>query len=390
MDTKSLYPRFTEYEYSRRYSIVRAAMQESELLVLLVYGTPPFANHELLYLSNYPSTREAFLVFPSESETGPTLFAQMYNHIPAARKMSCIADVRWGGPDTTAAVVDNIKERGLARGRIGLVGNIPMRHYETLKHGLPQAIFIDFTSQMLQLRLVKSDEEIEFLRKGAEFCVLAIAALEREARPGITEHELVAIVQGAYLGLGGRSSIHYMAATPMSNPSVCVPAQFQSMRVLEKGDVLLTELSAYYIDGYPGQILRPFTIAAPPTPAYQHMYDVAIEAFNRVASVICDGASSEEVLDTVEYIHNAGYTIYDDLVHGLGGGYLPPILRTRRTSARPIPPFTFKENMTIVIQPNVITEDERMGVQLGELLQVTKSGVQSLHRYPMRFIECGT
>ncbi len=365
-------------------------MQESELPVLLVYGTPPFANNELIYLSNYPSSREAFLIFSHDSKSASTLFAQMYNHIPVAREMSRVADVHWGGPDTAAAVIENIEERGLARGRIGLVGSIPIRHYETLKHGLPQATFIDFTQRLLQLRLVKSDEEIAFLRKGAEYCDRAIAALEREARPGMTEHELVAIVQGSYLGLGGRNSIHYMAATPMNNPCVCVPAQFQSMRPLEKGDVLLTELSAYYCDGYPGQILRPFTIATPPTPAYQRMYDIALEAFNRIASVICDGATIEEVLDTAEYIHNSGYTIFDDLVHGLGGGYLPPILRTWRTSARHIPPFTFKENMTIVIQPNIITEDERMGVQVGELLQVTKKGVQSLHRYPMRFIECGT
>ena len=45
--------------------------------------------------------------------------------------------------------------------------------------------------------------------------------------------------------------------------------------------------------------------------------------------------------------------------------------------------------MTIVIQPNVITGDERMGVQVGELCRVTRAGVQSLHRFPMRFIECG-
>jgi hypothetical protein len=63
-------------------------------------------------------------------------------------------------------------------------------------------------------------------------------------------------------------------------------------------------------------------------------------------------------------------------------------LRTRRTSHRPTPPALFRENMTIVFQPNIITEDERMGVQVGELLRVTRAGVESLHRYPMRFIQC--
>ena len=44
--------------------------------------------------------------------------------------------------------------------------------------------------------------------------------------------------------------------------------------------------------------------------------------------------------------------------------------------------------MTLVIQPNVITEDERMGVQVGELVRVTRDGVESLHRYPLSFVLC--
>jgi Xaa-Pro aminopeptidase len=242
---------------------------------------------------------------------------------------------------------------------------------------------------MQQLRLVKSDEEIAFLRRGAELSDRAMEALEWEARPGITEHELVAIVEGAYLGSGGRNHIHYMATTPMSNPTVCVPAQHQSNRILQKGDVLITEISAHY-HGYPGQILRPFAIGTPPTPQYQRLYEVAVEAFNRISAVIRAGATSEDVLDAAEYIHTSGFTIYDDLVHGLGGGYLPPILRTRQTSIKPPQPFTFEENMTIVIQPNVITADERMGIQVGELVRVAHTGVESLHQYPMRFVQCST
>jgi Xaa-Pro dipeptidase len=389
MDGKHLYPHFSEAEFARRYAVVRAAMREADLPMLLVYGMPSMSS-EVQYLSNYATTREAFLIFPGEAELEPALFAQMYNHIPTARKFTHFTDVRWGGPDTAETAVEHVKQRGFAEGRIGLVGRIPIGHYWTLKQGLPEATLVDFTARMLQIRLVKSDEELEALRIGAAFCDRAVEALEREARPGISEHELAAIVQNSYLGSGGRSHIHYMATTPMSNPSACVPAQYQSKRILEKGDVLLTELSAHYFEGYPGQILRPFTIGRSPTPQYQRMYDVAAEAFKRIASVIRTGASTEEVLDAAEYIHSAGYSIYDDLVHGLGGGYLPPILRTRRTSARLAPPFTFQENMTIVIQPNVITEDERMGVQVGELLRVTNKGVESLHQYPMRFIECNT
>jgi len=360
-------------------------MREANLSALLLYGTVS-AYNEVLYLSNFPATREAILVFPGEGE--PTLFVQMFNHVPNARQVACIADVRWGGPDTAAVAAGNLQGRGLGESRIGIAGMLPFKQYEFIRRTLPQAVLVDFTPQMVQLRLVKSEEEIAFLRKGAEFSDRAIEALEREVRPGINEYELAAIVEYAYLGLGGKTHIHYMAATPMRNPGVCVPAQHLSNRVLEQGDVLITEISAHY-HGYPGQILRPFTIGEPPTAEYQRMYNAAAEVFHRIAGVIRAGATSDEVLDAAEYIHTAGFTIYDDLVHGFGCGYLPPILRTRRTSARTPQPFTFQEKMTVVIQPNVITADERMGVQVGELVRVTHGGVESLHRYPMRFVQCG-
>lgn len=380
-----LYPRFSAADFSRRYEAIRTAMRQAELPALVLYGTIS-AYHEVLYLSNFPVTREAMLVFPVEDE--PTLFVQYFNHVPNARQVASIADVRWGGADITVTTVENLQLRGLAGSRIGVVGPITFKQYALMRKMLPQAELVDFTSQLMQLRLIKSEEEIEFLRRGAEFSDLAIEALEREARPGIPEYELAAIVEGAYLGLGGRTHIHYMATTPMRNPTVCVPAQHLSNCIIEKGDVLITEISAHY-HGYAGQILRPFAIGTPPTPEYQRLYDVAVEAFNRIAGVILPGATTDEVLNAAECIHAAGFTIYDDLVHGFGGGYLPPILRTRRTSNRLPEPFTFRENMVIVIQPNVITENERMGVQVGELVRVGSGGVESLHRYPMRFIQCG-
>lgn len=385
MNENTLYPYFSDTEFSNRYRRVRASMQEVGLCTLILHGTAG-SYQEIQFLSNFVVTREAMLVFPLDGK--PTMFVQYYNHLPNARRVSSIEDIRWGGIDIAAATVHNLQERGLGQSRLGIISTMPLKHFETIRQALPGATFVDFAPHMQQLRLIKSDEEIMFLRKGAGFSDLAIEALEHEARPGITEHELAAIVESAYLSLGGKNHIHYMASTPMQTPTVCVPAQQQSNRRLEKGDVLITEISAHYY-GYPGQILRPFAIGTPPTSQYQRMYDVAVDVYQRIAEVIHDGTSIDEVLDVAETIHTSGYTIYDDLLHGFGGGYLPPILRTRRTSAKPPSPFTFQENMTIVIQPNVISMDERMGVQVGELVRVTNDGIESLHNYPMRFIQCG-
>ncbi len=359
-------------------------MRVADISALVFYSTTG-SYHEVLYLSNFMTSREACLIFPAEGES--TLLVQMFNHVPNACQVANIVDVRWGGPDTILAVAENLQERKLDKVRIGLVGSLSFKQYALLRKMVPQAEFTDFTPQISHLRLIKSEEEMAFLRKGAELSDLAIEALEREARPGISEHELAAIVEGAYLGLGGKNHIHYMGTTPMTTPSLCVPSQLQSNRILQKGDVLITEISAHY-HGYAGQILRPFAIGTPPTPEYQHMYDVAVEAFNRISAVIRPGATSDEVLDVSDYIHQAGFTICDDLVHGFGGGYLKPILRTRRTSTKLPETFVFRENMVVVIQPNVITEDGRMGIQVGEMVRVRPGGVEPFHQYPMRFVQC--
>lgn len=384
-----MYPHFSQGEYARRHAAVREMMQAEQLAALVVYGMPSYAHGEVHYLTNYATTREAFFFLPCDPATPATLFVQMYNHVPTARAIACIDDVRWGGPDSACTVAEHVRQHGLEQARIGFIGRIPQQHAATLRDALPRIQLVDMGSRLLRLRLIKSAEEIAMLRRGAAFCDLAIEALEREARPGIPEYALAAIVQEAYLALGGRASIHYMATTPMENPSVCVPAQYQSARILQRGDALITELSAHFMEGYAGQIHRPFAIAAPPTTPYRRLFDVAVDAFERITAAIRPGTTVHEVLDAAECIHAQGFTIYDDLVHGYGGGYLPPVLRTRQTSAVPAPDFTFAQDMVIVVQPNVITPDERMGVQVGELLRVTATGVESLHRVPMRFIQCG-
>ena len=83
MDT-TLYPRFSEAEFTRRYEAIRTTMREADLSTLILYGTVS-AYHEVLFLSNFPVTREAMLVFPLDGE--PTLFVQYFNHVPNARQV---------------------------------------------------------------------------------------------------------------------------------------------------------------------------------------------------------------------------------------------------------------------------------------------------------------
>ena len=378
-------PRFSAGELARRAEAVRAVMDELGLAALLLYGTAG-AHAEVQYLTDWRVSREAVLLFPSAGE--PLLLVEYFNHLPAARRAARGADVRWGGDDLMGAVGDALRERAGAARRVGIVGALPWQHFRALQSALPHVAFESATGALQRLRQVKSVEELAFLRHGAALTDLALVALEHGAHPGMNEFELAALIEGAYVPLGGGTHIHYLAATPMEQPEVCVPSQHLSARALRRGDVLITELSAHY-HGYPGQVHRPFAIGAQPTDLYRRLYDVALLAYERIADVIRPGATTEAVLDAAECIHAAGFSIYDDLVHGFGGGYLPPVLRTRHTGSGDQEPFAFRENMTVVRQPNVITPDERAGLQLGQLVGVTADGVESLHGYPLQFVVTG-
>jgi len=55
----------------------------------------------------------------------------------------------------------------------------------------------------------------------------------------------------------------------------------------------------------------------------------------------------------------------------------------------PVPDFTFEAGMTGVVQPNVVTPDERAGVQTGELVLVADDGVERMHDLPRGLLRIG-
>ncbi|HEX9437778.1 MAG TPA: M24 family metallopeptidase [Candidatus Limnocylindria bacterium] len=383
MSDPLLYPTFSDGEMARRGDAVRARMAERDLAGLVLYGAGRSA--DVRYLSDWPGTRESYLVFPRAGD--PILLVQLYNHVPNARRTASVADVRWGGVDSASSVVAALQERDAASGRVGLVGPVPWRHHAALARALPDVEWVDAGAILRDARLVKSAEELRRIRIAARFTDMAMEALEREVRPGLREDQLAAIVEGAYAHEGGGHGIHFMATTAMRAPEIGVPSQIPSRRVIERGDVLITEISAEHA-GYTGQIHRAYAIGGPPTDAYRRIHDAAVECYARVAAVLRDGATAEQVVDAAAVVHERGYTLYDDLFHG--ANQLPPILRTRATAHGPIPAFTFRADMVVVVQPNVVTADARMGVQVGETLRITPTGTERLHSYPMRFVVCGT
>jgi Xaa-Pro dipeptidase len=383
MRQRSDYPIFSDAEIERRHKVVYGLMDQEGVDAILFYGSGRYAS-DVYWLSDWPSSREAYLLMQSGNE--PVILMQLFNHYPMARVMSWIKDVRWAGANTTNSVVDLVRERGLESKKIGLVGSIAYQVYVKLRERYPSATFVDLSGRLRMLRTIRSAEEIERIRFASKLTDRSIEALAEGLREGLREDEIPAIIEPVYLKAGGYAGIHFMSSMPMRDPDFPVPSQFQSGRKLKNGDALITEISGAF-SGYSGQIHRTFSIGEGPTSEWQKMHDAAMEGFEVLSKVIKDGATTTEAEEAAEIIHRRGYSTYDDLVHGVN--QYPPIFQTKTRKRHESKEMVFRENMVIVIQPNLMTYDEKMGLQFGETLVVKKNGCESLNAYPREWVTCG-
>jgi Xaa-Pro aminopeptidase len=380
---RNLFPRFSDAEYERRHGAIRAAMQNDNIDAILISGAR--GSSEVAYLSNYQAQSPCWLVFPREGEA--TVFIHFFNHQPCAKAQAIVDDVRWYGPAPMPTLAEEIRKRNLTKSRIGLVSMRAMAygHVTELQRQFPEAEFVEFGPQFGRIRRVRSEEELIYLRKSGYLTDLACEALEKNLRPGLTEQDVLSVVYSAYIKHGGDPGIHFIAATNMDSPDRFVPWQRQTGRVLEKGSVIITELTVSYW-GYSTQIHRPFAIGKEPSPTYRKLFDAAYECYENIRKICKPGTTSEQIIAASSAIEANGFTSYDSVFHGEAGK--SPELGTR-SAAHPLEKWTLEENMVHVIQPNPITKDLKGGLQLGAAVVVKPNGGEPLHNYPFKFPVCG-
>jgi Xaa-Pro dipeptidase len=392
------YPRFSDGEYARRHDATRALMAEAGCDVVVFYGTSAqggTGQADIYYLTQHMGRQENILVFFADQD--PVLLVTAFNHVPNARRQSVVADTRFGGAKTAfgQTILDVLKEKGTSPRRVGLVGWVPFQIYNPLFEGLSGAESVDLTPRFRRLRVTKSAEELDWLRRGCARTDAAMAAMVAGMRPGMKEYELGFLLAEGYRGDGGEDYLHYISSTSQDQPDRAVPSQTPGSRTLRSGDIIAIELSIGYY-GYAGQALRTIVLDGEPNALFSDLYDAADEAYRRMCATIRPGATTADVLDALDFIDERGFAIIDGLLHGYGIGILPPSLPTEgypRTPTRPVrmpgtthQPFTFTEDMTVVLQPNVTTEDGTAGVQMGNLVRVTDGGVESMHQGPLELL----
>jgi Xaa-Pro aminopeptidase len=312
-------------------------------------------------------------------------------------------DVREARRNYGRAIVERLKELNVERGRIGITGlgevegtrtpegTIFYGTWKQIREAFPHAELVDATKILTEVRYVKSQEEIDVLAKSMEIIEVAIQAEIEAARPGLKDWEVWAAAQCAMMRNGSEMPVHCFWVSG-KNPKRTLTRP--SMRLLERGDVIINELEASWI-GYRSQGVQPVFVDVI-NPIQAELIKVQREIFNRVAESLKPGVTVGELAEltrkTAEAVApNSGPAAGasgDLTMHGRGAGDDGPIITPHARSPRQLG-VTLRENMVFVCKPSAISADGEYTCQWGDTVVVTKSGGRRLGKRPHELAVAG-
>lgn len=419
VDRSDYVPMFSKDERDRRWSLVRERMRQRGVDALVIWGTDRswgMARANLRYLTQIAGQVDAVGLFPLSGE--PVVWSEIphmqepYNVWPAYQDWVTDSRLFRGmGP-----VVDEIEERGLDEGKIGIVGfasmlsqfNVPYDQFAALEEGLAETEIIDCTDLVEQVRLVKSDEEIEMLRKAGEIAHAMATAL-MEAEPGQKECEVYADMVYEQIARGGESYVFNLldSGNPTdSNYEHLLHGKGQplspSHRTLADGDIVITE---YHANWGGNLVAAEKSVALGNAPdELTDVHEVCLECQRAAEDVFTPGTRLEDVWEAIRAPAREAGMDFVELGfhgHGLGSPEFPAAVYPQEPnetypdgvewhllSGRDLEDMRLREGM--VFGTNIDVHDpnwrDDVGLQFGDTLVVTDGKPEPLIDTPTQFV----
>ncbi len=237
----------------------------------------------------------------------------------------------------------------------------------------PGATIVPGAEVMAPVRMIKSPDEIEAMRRSAATADVAVDAAFAACRPGVTEVAVAAAVRHAF---GAQGVPDVLFATVAGGPHSAFPHHAVTERPLQAGEPVLVDLGGR-LGGYASDITRMAHLGEPP-PRYREIHAVVEQAVRAALDVIRPGVPLAEVDRAARsVIEAAGYGRHftHRTGHGIGiAGHEPPSVT--HTNQMPM-----QAGMVFSVEPGIYLEGE-FGVRLEEIVVVTPSGPERLSRLP--------
>ena len=402
MQKRFPYPHFSTGEYERRYANIRKMMRELNLdCMLIVGGSAAYGRlwFNFRYVVNMMGKAEManYCFFPKEGD--PAVVTRPGHSLAGGMlARTAVRNIIVGKPSVLDAIVNEIKQCGYDKGRIGIVEydpytSIPRNHWEFFTNNLPQAEFAFVTKEFIAMRLLKSDEEIDFLEKSAEFGDAGIRAMQERVRPGMSEGEVFGIVHEAVMRAGGEMGMIQLGSCSMLDPDVNDQRPRPVERVIGPRDIINNELGIFY-NGYEAQCGKP-VVTGEPTQEYKDMFDLAMEGYQRIIPTLYAGKSSEDSIQAMEFIKKSEFEFYGGFLQGMLGAnprHEPQIGFDRVQSAEdrflfgPDGRLVYQVGHVFTVQMHIVDKSHTRGLFLGDFFAIEEKGPRCLNKFPPQLV----
>ncbi len=155
----------------------------------------------------------------------------------------------------------------------------------------PQTI-IDPTSIIHEMRVLKSDAEIEIMQRAADIAAEAHVEAMKAVRPGMKEYEVEALIESVFRRHGAAGPSYTSIIGSGANATIL--HYINNMDTLRDGDLLLIDAGAEY-QGYASDITRTFPINGRFTKAQREVYDLLLETQVSCIDMVRPGVRLEDL-----------------------------------------------------------------------------------------------
>ncbi len=264
--------------------------------------------------------------------------------------------------------------------RLGFEANsATFANYKTLVDKLPDAELIPIAENLASLRIIKTPEEINFVRKACDVAHVAYTRLTENTCSGTTEKDSAWVFDRTARELGAqRMSFDTLVC---SGARSAIVHGAPSDKKIERGDFLIVDRGVE-LDGWCSDETNTLVFGAP-SEKQKKIYQIVQDAHDKAIDAVKAGAKCVDI-DAIarNYIADKGYSEY--FGHGLGHGvglkvHELPVLSPRGKGE-------LVEGMLVTVEPGIYIPDWG-GIRVEDLVLVTSDGCEVLTKAEKRLLE---
>lgn len=251
--------------------------------------------------------------------------------------------------------------------------------YERYQKELKGIDLVSIGSELEELRMIKTPEELENIKMAEHIGDLAFSEILGFIHPGVTELEVAAKLEYT-MKLKGAEGLSFSSIVA-SGVNSSLPHAVPSKKKIEQGDFVTMDFGCIY-NGYCSDMTRTIVVGTA-SQKQKEIYSTVLKAQLAVLSQIKAGMKGKEI-DKIarDIISEAGYG--DCFGHGLGhsvGLFIHEMPRASMAEERIV-----TAGMTMTVEPGIYIKDFG-GVRIEDLVAITESGCENFAHSKKELIE---